>query len=337
MEVDSLDFDPLEGGSADINDTITDDDMQELLPQQKETRQTWWERTKERFSRRGISKERGYKLFKNSDESNEDWEGRVREDIEMVDLGKHHEEKVEEAWDIIKSKYPNINPKNAPFTTTIDEYNRVIVRFNRRGGKGHVLFNEEGELNDKVPKTIVNYLGDSAGKVIENNERTIFTRREKLQALEEELDNISLADSQDVREGLNISLREQIEKTINEIEQLEEQNEVIEERMSLRDRIKAVFKKYGFTVFSVVSAVGIIIGVIISSLKSGLSSVVSGVGNGLKAIGKKLAQILPGMVGAIASFIFRTAGEVIGFLAKNAWLLIVAVVLYFVERYKKKR
>ena len=37
--------------------------------------------------------------------------------------------------------------------------------------------------------------------------------------------------------------------------------------MSLRDRVKAIFKKYGFTVFAVVSAVGLVIGVIVSNLK----------------------------------------------------------------------
>ena len=62
-----------------------------------------------------------------------------------------------------------------------------------------------------------------------------------------------------------------------------------------------------------------------------------GVGNGLKAIGKKIGDILPGMIGAIASFIFKTVGEVIGFLGKNAWLLIVAVVIYLVEQFKKKK
>ena len=86
----------------------------------------------------------------------------------------------------------------------------------------------------------------------------------------------------------------------------------------------------------VATAVGVIIGVIVSSLQSGLTSVAKGVGNGLKALGKKLGQILPGMVGAIASFVFRTAGEAIGFLAKNAWLLIVGVVVYFVEQVKRK-
>jgi hypothetical protein len=133
------------------------------------------------------------------------------------------------------------------------------------------------------------------------------------------------------------SNRERMNEVTQEREQKLEENEIIEEHKPLRQRIKDVFKKYGFTVTAVVTAVGIVIGVIVSNLKSGLSSVAKGVGNGLKAIGKKLGQILPGMVGAIASFIFKTAGEVVGFLAKNARLLIVAVVLYFVEQYKKKR
>ena len=51
----------------------------------------------------------------------------------------------------------------------------------------------------------------------------------------------------------------------------------------------------------------------------------------------KLGDILPGMIGAIANFIFKTAGKVIGFLGEHAWLLIVAVVLYMVEQFKKKK
>ena len=95
--------------------------------------------------------------------------------------------------------------------------------------------------------------------------------------------------------------------------------------MTLRDRVKAIFKKYGFTVFALASALGVVIGVIVANLKNGLTSLGKGVSNGLKTIGKKLGEILPGLVRAIASFVFRTAGEVVGFLAKNAWLLIVGV------------
>lgn len=97
--------------------------------------------------------------------------------------------------------------------------------------------------------------------------------------------------------------------------------------MSLRDRVKLIFKKYGFTVFSVLTAVG---GYCLQS------ALVKGVGNGLKLIGKKIGEILPGLVGAVASFIFKTAGEMIGFWGKNAWLLIVALVLFVIEQFKKK-
>ena len=136
-------------------------------------------------------------------------------------------------------------------------------------------------------------------------------------------------------------MRDNLNQTIADeqdmIAKLEIENEKIEQRMTLRDRVKTIFKKYGFTVLSVASAVGVVIGVIVANLKNGLTSLGKGVGNGFKTIGKKLGEILPGLVGAIASFVFRMAGEVVGFLAKNAWLLIVCVVIYLVEQFKKKK
>ena len=56
----------------------------------------------------------------------------------------------------------------------------------------------------------------------------------------------------------------------------------------------------------------------------------------MKTIGKKIADILPGMVGAIASFLFKTAGEVISFLGKQAWLLIVGLVVLALGKFKRK-
>ena len=135
---------------------------------------------------------------------------------------------------------------------------------------------------------------------------------------------------------------EQAEKNADEsVQEGERQVETARERvnqrlLSLRDRIKEIFKKHGFTVVAVTTAIATVIGVIVSNLKAGLTKVAKGVGNGLKELGAKLGQILPGMVGAIASFIFKTAGEVIGFLAKNAWLLIVGLVVLAVEQFKKK-
>ena len=92
--------------------------------------------------------------------------------------------------------------------------------------------------------------------------------------------------------------------------------------MSLKDRIKSLFKKYSFTLLAVFSAVNIVISVLVLNLKKGLTTLGKKLGGGLKDVGKKLGQILPGLVGAIASFIFKAAGEATGFLAKNAYLLI---------------
>ena len=239
------------------------------------------------------------------------------------------ETKRDEAWDRIKRKFPNINPANFSFTATLDEYDRVEVRLKRGRGKYHRLFNSDGEVNEKLPKTITSVLGPRAEDIVEAKEEEITRRENKIKELKAS------------RETASVNQREQIDANIeeqqNEISRLEAENEIIEERMSLRDRVKLIFKKYGFTVFAVLSAVGLVIGVIVSNLKKGLTSLGKGVEGALKNIGKKIGEILPGMIGAIASFVFKTAGEAVGFLAKHAWLLILAAVTIMIEKLKGRK
>ena len=241
---------------------------------------------------------------------------------------EEEERKRDEAWDRIKRKFPNINPANSSFTATLDEYDRVEVRLKRGGGKYHLLFNSDGEVKEKLPKTIIEALGPPAEDIIRTKEEEISSREKKIQELQ--------ASRETASENQRLQIDADIEEQQNEISRLEAENERIEERMSLRDRVKAIFKKYGFTVFAVVSAVGLVIGVIVSNLKKGLTSLGKGVGGALKTIAKKIGEILPGMIGAIASFVFKTAGEAVGFLAKNAWLLILAAVMFMIEKFKKK-
>ena len=238
------------------------------------------------------------------------------------------ETKQDEAWDRIKRKFPNTNPANSSFTATLDEYDRVEVRLKRGGGKYHLLFNSDGEVNEKLPKTITNALGTPAEDIIRTKEEEISRRENKIKELQASRETAS----ENQREQIDANIEEQQ----NEISRLEAENEIIEERMSLRDRVKLILKKYGFTVFAVVSAVGLVIGVIVSNLQKGLTSLGKGVGGGLKTVGKKIGEILPGMIGAIASFVFKTAGEAVGFLAKHAWLLILAAVTIMIEKFKKK-
>ena len=231
------------------------------------------------------------------------------------------ESKRDEAWDEIRRKFPKVN--TSKFTATSDDIGRVFVKLIRSNSKYSPLFNKDDELNDKLPKTIKDALGPPAEDIVETNREEITRREKKIQELQA---------SRETSENIDAGIEEQR----NEISRLETENDIIEERMSLRDRVKSIFKKYGFTVFAVVSAVGLVIGVIVNNLKKGLTSLGKGVGGALKNIGKKIGEVLPGMIGAIASFIFKTAGEAVGFLAKNAWLLILAAVMFMIEKFKKK-
>ena len=237
------------------------------------------------------------------------------------------ESKRDEAWGEIRSKFPNAD--TTKFTATTDDIGRVFVKLIREKGKSYPLFNKDGELNDKLSKTIIKALGPPAEDIIRTNEEEISRREKKKEELQASLETAS--------ENQKEEKYAVIEEEQNEISRLDAKNERIEERMSLRDRVKLIFKKYGFTVFAVVSAVGLVIGVIVNNLKKGLTSLGKGVGGALKNIGKKIGEILPGMIGAIASFVFKTAGEAVGFLAKNAWLLILAAVMFMIEKFKRNK
>ena len=221
------------------------------------------------------------------------------------------ESELDYSVDEIKSKLPNAD--TSKFVSKLDEFNRVVVKLIRKGGKYHLLFSKDDEVNPKLPNEIIKALGEPADKISEAKKAEI-TRREK-----------KIIELQENRKTATEAEKENIDRNINEqqdqINELERENEEIEGRMSLRDRIKAIFKKHGFTLTAVVVSVSVVISFLATNLKKGLTTLGSKFGGALKDVGRKLGQILPGLVGAIASFIFKTAGEAIGFLAKNAWLL----------------
>ena len=167
------------------------------------------------------------------------------------------ENELNDSVDEIKRKFPNAD--TSKIISDIDEYGRVKVKLIREGGKYHLLFNSDGEVNEKIPKTIKDALGTPAEDIIRTKEEEISRRENKIKELNDSLETAS----ENQREQIDFNIEEQQ----SEISRLEAENERIEERMSLRDRVKLIFKKYGFTVFAVVSAVGLVIGVIVSNLK----------------------------------------------------------------------
>ena len=109
-----------------------------------------------------------------------------------------------------------------------------------------------------------------------------------------------------------------------------------EEPMPLREKIKAIFKKYGVTLTPIFLAAGVTIAAVIGTITNALKKLGTEMGNALKTIGAKAASALPGLIGAIVSFLFKAAGSAIGFLAEHTWLLILAVVAFLFQKLMKK-
>ena len=110
-----------------------------------------------------------------------------------------------------------------------------------------------------------------------------------------------------------------------------------ENSLSLRERIKLIFKKYGLTVTAIVLAAGVTIDAVIGTITNALKKLGTNLAKGLKNIGAKAASALPGLIGAIVSFLFKAAGSAIGFLAEHTWLLILAVVAFLFQKLMKRR
>ena len=122
-----------------------------------------------------------------------------------------------------------------------------------------------------------------------------------------------------------------------ELERVNTEIEVRERQRPLLERVKDIFKKYGWTLQAVALAVGVVLSVLSLVVTNGLKAGIKAIGNGLKAVGNKLSPLLPGLIGSIVSYIFKAAGQVFSFLAEHAWLLILAVVTFFMERMLKRR
>ena len=102
-----------------------------------------------------------------------------------------------------------------------------------------------------------------------------------------------------------------------ELGRLQTQVEEREVVMPLRERIREIFKKYGVTVTSIFLAACITIGAVVGVITNALKTLGKEIENGLKAVGAKAASALPGLIGSIVSFLFKTAGQAIGYLVEH--------------------
>ena len=116
------------------------------------------------------------------------------------------ESKQDEAWDEIRSKFPKVD--TSKFTATLDDIGRVFVKLIRTNSKYSPLFNKDGELNDKLPKTIDDALGTPAEDIVETNREEITRREKKIQELQA---------SRETSENQRVQIDADIEEQQNEI------------------------------------------------------------------------------------------------------------------------
>ena len=160
--------------------------------------------------------------------------------------------------------------------------------------------------------------------------------REELKRKIEEEDRLIMNDK-DATSRERMVAGERFSENTDELARLDPQIQEREQELPLRERVKNIFKKYGWTLQAVALAVGIVLSALALAATNGLKAGTQAIGNGLKAIGQKLGSLLPGLIGSIVSYIFKAAGSVLSFLGVHAWLLILAVVAFFMERMLKRR
>jgi len=142
-------------------------------------------------------------------------------------------------------------------------------------------------------------------------------------------DNASLS----AKEGAEARVAERNE----ELARLQTQVEERERALPLQEIIKEIFKNCGVTVTSILLEAGVTIGAVVGTVTNALKATGKALGTGLKDISMKLGSMLPGLIGQVANFLFKTARQVVGLLAEHTLLLILAVVVFLLERYLKRR
>ena len=188
--------------------------------------------------------------------------------------------------------------------------------------------------DDVQERTLERFLGQKRAISDLKEEQLKATRKELTKKMKE---FEKIANNEDADPEERKIAQEKIAVIDFEIRQIDSELQEKSSLGSLRERVKEIFKKYGLTLAGIFAAAGVTIGAIIGAITKALKDMGKKIANGLKTLGQKAASALPGLIGSIVSFLFKTAGQVFGFLAEHTWLLILAVVVFLFEKMMKKQ
>ena len=224
-----------------------------------------------------------------------------------------------EAIQKLKDEKKALEGKKKTIQQQISQLQKDIIQYNTIQEEVNQLRHDTGELDQ--------HLNELRAK-----EETLKPLDE-LKQEEEEL-NRKIAEDKQLIDDENTSPSERaaaearVVENEAELDRINTEIEVRERERPLLERVKDIFKKYGWTLQAIFIAVGVILGVIALAVKKGT-----------KVISQKINNVKqePGFIGSIVNFIFKAAGQVFAFLSEHTWLLILVVVAFFIEKLLKRR
>ena len=199
--------------------------------------------------------------------------------------------------------------------------------------------NQNGELTNNVGKLTE----IDAHITRENNKLAEIRDSPDLQVHKERVEGIiaGLKEERNARLEIISQNRKELSSQFSRIKQTIEK--ILDEDMSLREKLKLILREHGLTITAVLTSLGLIISTLVTSLTGGATGgsttppknpnkVGEWVKNKLKALARllgrlagKAAAALPGIIGSIIAGVLNFLKKIVTAAAGHVWLLLTSI------------
>ena len=142
------------------------------------------------------------------------------------------------------------------------------------------------------------------------------------------------------------------DKFSNQVTQIKETfKKLMDKDKTLGEKIRILFREHGITITTLLTAIGMTIGFLVELLtpasvsitpspspspdKSWIKKKLEALKNLFGKLAAKAGAALPGIIGSIVSWILNRVKDVVGFIAKETWILIIGIGLFLINSIRK--
>ena len=260
----------------------------------------------------------------------------------------------ENVENIIPDNFENILLNDLPKVTN-DVLHSLEETFNtfRTDGTQTDLTTTEMEAIEKSMTSLRDELGSNLSKLSQVEEE-IGKEKEKLEQAQKDKDNYQIMrindrirDYETERAARMEVINENKEGLRSQFNRIKETfQKILHEDKNLMERVKTLFKEQGVTIATILTAIGMAIAAIVEAVlpkgtttgtdptpkpsdptnaKDWIKKQLTNLGKLLAKLAGKAASALPGILGAIVSWLLSATGTVVNWLANNLWALLVFV------------